>query len=326
MSATIFVAAQAATGTTGSDGLAVFTFSADIDTTNHEILVDRLPQGLSIDYTVTAARQVTFVAPSIPVTGARIWLRNGVVGTSATTALPAWDTVAEIVSDTAIELGLISTALTDPYASTDPNILQLLALLKSGGRKLARMRGWTHLQKEYTFATVASTATYALPSDFKDMIPQTGWNRTTVWPTDPISPQRWQYLKAVPVTSTLYVEFRQQGGQIVITPTPTSAQTIAYEYLSTSWVKPTGQTTPTSDMTAVATDVVCFDNLLAVTMLKVAYLRAKKMDYSAEQEDYESALAQAKSADATAPVLDLSGSSETPLLGYYNLPDTGYGS
>lgn len=241
------------------------------------------------------------------------------------TSLPAWDAVAELISDAGIELGLISAAITDPYASSDPNILQLLALLKSGGRRLARLRDWTCLQKEYTFPTVASTATYALPSDFKNMIPQTGWNRTTVWPTNPVSPQRWQYLQAVPVTSTLYVEFRQKGGDLVITPTPTGVGTIAFEYASTSWVKPSGQTSPTTDLTATNTDVVCFDNLLVVAMLKLAYLRSKKMDYSAEQEEYDSALAQAMSADATGPVLGLNGENETPLLGYYNIPDTGYG-
>jgi hypothetical protein len=72
-------------------------------------------------------------SPSLRCSGKAVWLFNGVSGTSVSTALPAWDTVAEIVSDAAIELGLISAAISDPFASTDPNILQLIGLLKSGG-------------------------------------------------------------------------------------------------------------------------------------------------------------------------------------------------
>jgi hypothetical protein len=98
MAAAPLVALQTATGTTGSDGLAIFTFAADIDTTNHEIVVAGLRRGSGIDYTVTGARQITFIAPNIPIAADPIWLFNGVSGTSISTALPGWDTVAEIVS------------------------------------------------------------------------------------------------------------------------------------------------------------------------------------------------------------------------------------
>src|SRR3954468_3046330 len=134
MAAAPLVALETATGTTGSDGLTDFTFSADIDLANHEMVVAGLRRGCGIDYTVPSARVARFIAPNIPIAADPIWLFNGVSGTSIATALPGWDTVAEIVSDTAIELGLISAPIADPFASTDPNILQLLGLLKSGGR------------------------------------------------------------------------------------------------------------------------------------------------------------------------------------------------
>lgn len=326
MAAIPLVAIGTPTGTTGSDGLAVFTFAADIDTSNHQIFVDRLIQRDGADYTVTGARQVTFVAPNIPLLGAAIWLYNGVSGITIGTSLPAWDTVAEIVSDAAIELGLRSTAMSDPFASTDPNILQLIALLKSGGRRLAREYAWTHLQSEYTFSTVASTAAYALPSDFRAMIPQTHWNRTTQWPLlGPTSPQRWQYLQAL-TGNVIYAEFRSLGGQIKLTPTPSATQSIAFEYLSSYWVKPTGQTAPTADQPTVATDTVCFDPLLAVSMLRLAFKKAKGMDTSGEQQDYDDALSKVMGEDAPAPVLQVSGGLEYHLVDGMNLPGTGWGS
>ena len=87
MASTPLVAIEAPTGTTGSDGLATFTFGADIDPVNNRIVVDRMEHGNTIDYTVTATRQITFIAPSIPVLGAQIWLFNGVAGVSTGAAL-----------------------------------------------------------------------------------------------------------------------------------------------------------------------------------------------------------------------------------------------
>jgi len=320
------VAVETATGTDGTDGLAVFTFPADIDTSNHLIAVDRLPQGDGIDYTVTGAREITFVSGSIPLAGALIWLWNGVTGVSIGTSLPAWDTVAEIVSDAAIELGLISAPIANPFASTDPNILRLLALLKSGGRRLAKEREWTHLQKEYSFTTVNGTATYALPSDFRAMIPQTGWNRDTQWPLmGPTSPQRWQYLQAV-TSIGIWVEFRPVGGQLKLTPTPTSAQEIAFEYLTTYWIMATGSTAPTSDLPAVASDIVCFDPALAVAMLRLAFKKAAGFDTASEQQDFDDLLAKAKDEDGVAPILNLSRAlPEIHMLDACNIPDTGFG-
>jgi hypothetical protein len=241
-------------------------------------------------------------------------------------ALPAWATVATVVSDAATELGLVSADISDPYASSDPNILQLLRLLKSGGRELLRMRDWTHLVNEYTFSTVASTASYALPSDFRKMIPQSGWDRSTLLPmSGPVSSQVWQYREAITVTASILVEFRLWQGLMYLTPTPTSVETIAYEYLSTYWVATASNTLPTLDAPTASTNVVCFDPNLAMRKLKLDFLKAKGFDTSAALMDFESSLQSALGADATATVLSLNGSEEVPLIDAGNVPDTGYG-
>jgi hypothetical protein len=240
--------------------------------------------------------------------------------------LPAWATVATVVSDAAIELGLASADISDPYASTDPNVLQLVRLLKSGGRELLRMRDWSHLVKEYTFPTVASTASYALPSDFRKMIPQSGWDRSTLLPmSGPVSSQVWQYRAAVTVTASILVEFRLWQGLMYLTPTPTSAETIAYEYLSTYWVATASNTLPTLDAPSASTDVICFEPNLVVRKLKLDFRKAKGFDTSAALMDFESSLQSALGADATAPVLSLNGSEGVPLIDVDNVPDTGYG-
>lgn len=323
MASAPLVAIEAATGTTGSDGLAVFTFGADIDKVNHRIVVDRLEQGNTIDYLVTATRQVTFQAGSIPVAGAKVWLFNGVAGVTAVTSLPAWKTVAEIVSDAAIELGLASRDIADPFASTDSNILQLLRLLRSGGRDLTKHRDWHHLQKEFTFSTVVGTNAYALPSDYRSIVDDSEWNRTAQRRLGLVSGQEWQALAARSVANTLTLWFRIWQGQLFLKD-PADAQTIAFEYQSSSWVKPNGQQSPTSETPTAFDDVVCFSSSLAVTRLKRDFRRNKKQESQSEEEDYQAALNDAENEDAQGKTIYLGGrlSGRSRKIDRLNLPDT----
>src|ERR1700686_4639822 len=155
----------------------------------------------------------------------------------------AWPTVASVVNDAATELGLIAADVVDPFASTDPNVLQLLRLLKSGGRELVKWRTWTHLIKEYTFNLAAATQSYAFPADLRSMIDDSGWDRSTRFPLEgPISTEDWQFLQAVPVASNIVYRFRLWQGQLFVTPTPGAGvvDVVAYEYNSSGWGGGTG--------------------------------------------------------------------------------------
>jgi hypothetical protein len=237
-----------------------------------------------------------------------------------------YDSAATIVSDAALELGLVSAAVSDPYASTDPNILQLNALLKSCGREISRSYSWTHLQSEYTFSTANGTASYVLPTDFRTMIPQSGWNRTTQWPLGgPLSPQAWQYTQAVSVVSTVNVLFRPKAGRFYLTPTPTSTVSMAFEYLTYWWASAAAGTVPTEEAPTAATDLVFFDPHLVTRALIHAFKKAKGFDTTSSMADYSAALEMAKGDNAAAPVLSIDGQREYPLLDLDNVPDTGYG-
>lgn len=240
-----------------------------------------------------------------------------------------FDTVVNIVNDAAVELGLLNRqrTLVDPYASSDANIGQLVQLVKSVGRDLRRLKQWTFLQKPYTFLTVSGTQVYALPADFGMMIDQTGWSRTSRYPlTGPASPQEWQYLEAQTSGLALGVVFRPLQGQLELF-NPPDAATIAFEYVSTYWVKPLGQSSPTTDAPSAKSDTLCFDAQLFMRALKLAWLRQKGLDYSTAQDDYERTLEGAMADDTVAaPVLGLNSRSGVRLIDNCNLPDTGYGS
>ena len=57
--------------------------------------------------------------------------------------------------------------------------------------------GWKALIREHTFTTVASTAAYSLPSDFKYFVDETMWDRSNYWQLrGPLTQKEWQNVKS----------------------------------------------------------------------------------------------------------------------------------
>lgn len=241
--------------------------------------------------------------------------------------MPHFDTAANVINSAAKELALVSSAVADPWASTDENILQLTALLTRAGRMLVRARPWSHLVQEYTFSTVNGTASYALPTGFERFRDSTAWNRDTTMPMGgPLNSAQWQAVKAQTSSGMVVRPFRIQGNLLYIYPTPSAAETIAYEYVSRYWVMPTGQTSPTTDEATATTDTIWLDEPLVVAALKLAFRRAKGFDTTAAQAEFDEVYSAAAGGDGAAPVLHLTSPSGVVLLSDANVPDTGYGS
>jgi hypothetical protein len=239
----------------------------------------------------------------------------------------AFDTADNLINDAAVELGLITSNLADPFDSTNPALIQLCRLGKRVGQTLLRSHQWTHLQKTHTFSTANGTAAYALPADFGRLLDQTTWNRTDQLPLGgPASAQQWQMMKAQTTVGTVLMPFRIVGNQLEFYPVPTAIETIAYEYQSTYWVKETGQSNPNTETLDDGTDTVHFDRLLFVCELKNEWNRAKGLASEATQADRDRAYAMATGADGAAPRLRLGGGQGVRLLDWRNVPDTGYGS
>ena len=150
-----------------------------------------------------------------------------------------WPTAQEVVTQAALELGLSSSlAVADPFASLDPNILQLVAFLNRGGLELVDEHDWSHLRQEWAFNTVAGVQQYQLPPDFRDMVDQTGWNRSSRLPMAPLSAQQWAYLKARNTGVVFNVLFRPMDGVISLFPdASTQTLNLAFEYKSDFWVQ-----------------------------------------------------------------------------------------
>lgn len=197
-----------------------------------------------------------------------------------------------------------------------------LSLLNRLGRRLSLLHDWQDLQVEYTFATVASTASYSLPSDFRKFALLTQWDRTNYRRMQgPTTPATWQYIKSSSlVTETIDRYFRLFSGNFHIYPTPTAVETIGYEYYSKNWCTDSGGTGKAAF--TLDDDLAVLDDELLITGLKAAFLQEKG-------EPFEMAMAaHVQYRDA---LLGIDNGPRMIRFGQHprddmNLPESGYGT
>lgn len=223
---------------------------------------------------------------------------------------------------TIIQKACSRLAITVPgavFSSTDDQVIQLRHLMNQEGDELTRMHPWTALQTETTFVTVAAALqTSAIPSDFAWYINDTMWNRTTDQKIlGPFTAAQWQQEQAV-ATGAIYPTFRFRGGEILITPTPTAGQTVAYEYVSANWAETSGGS-GLSAMTA-DTDVPLLDDRLIILGITWRFLQSKGLDYAEAFRTYQLECGKAISRDGGRKSFYIGGASFTPYY-YANIPD-----
>lgn len=240
--------------------------------------------------------------------------------------MPQYATANTLLSRAAIELGLISTPLVNAYSNSDANIIQLRYLLNTIGERLVRKYQWSHLKQLGQVVPVVDQTTYNLPSDFHRLVNQTGWDRTAREPfAGPLTSQNWQAWIGSGITSLIRPVFRIWQGQFEFMQAPTAQLT--FEYISRNWVVSDGSSERDDFEATDKDDTPQFDTPLLVAALKMEFRKAKRLEYSAEAQDFQDALDLALGADGGAPVLSLTGSDFSPrLIDAWNAPDTGYGS
>lgn len=217
-------------------------------------------------------------------------------------------TAADIITDAARTLGIVSADISDPYASSNASVLLLTSLLNEAGRELVQEAEWQLLTVHTgSITTVNGTASYALPTSpiFDRLVEGTLWDQTEDLPGLPISARQYQALLArsdSPASSFLYL---LNGTKLYVYPTPTSTRSLAFSYVTAYWAG--GTTEPTADEATAASDKIWFDRKLITSLLKLKFLNASGLPSTAAQLDYDRALANAKSSDGTAPTLHLAG-------------------
>lgn len=239
-------------------------------------------------------------------------------------------TLLAIIVDAVSQIGNIAIP-TAVYSNTDETVVRMLALSNREGRDLARAANWTILQKLYTFPTVASTAEYALPSDFDRLLPDTEWNRSTYQPImGPLGPEQWQVLKSGLIGSgvvgqryRIYKSESTNSRTFRIDPTPSAVETLAFEYISTNWCASSGGTGQSA--WAADTDVNILDRDLLTLGLIVRFKRAVGLEYASEADEYAQIFARTKAQDRPSPTISMIPRPGVRLLDVSNVPEMGFG-
>jgi hypothetical protein len=237
--------------------------------------------------------------------------------------------VNDLLNRVAAEVGL--TPVADPWADQSQHFQQMRFLLQTAGEELTLAHPWEWQVASYQVTTAAlDTGNYDLPTDFLQMIDQTGWERSQNVPLfGPLSAQDWTYLLGRDlVSSTIYASFRLKDGLFSIFPQPPPAGLdINFEYQSQNWVSD-GQPTPVlSDTVTLGSETILFDRTLITRMLKLKWLESKGFDTTKPQDDFNIVFGSITGKDKGAEILSAGRNSRTfPYLdSRYNTPDKGYG-
>jgi len=174
-------------------------------------------------------------------------------------------------------------------------------------------------------SVVCAQTAYDLPADFETITDRTQWDKSKHWEMlGPEDAQQWQWLKSGYISTGPRVRWRILDGQFQIWPIMNTQEYLGWEYRSKGWARSVNGTVQNS-FTA-DTDTTVLDDRIMVLYTKLKYFQIKAFDTTALTQDYQRYLTIAKANDKGAPNLSFAPYPSKVLIGYANIPDTGYGS
>jgi hypothetical protein len=170
-----------------------------------------------------------------------------------------------------------------------------------------------------------SKTIYPLPPDYETITDNTHWDKTKHWQMlGPVSAQQWQWLKSGYISTGPRVRWRILGNQFEIWPPYSTLEYLGFEYRSKGWARSAANAVKNS-FTA-DTDTSVLDDAIIVLLTKLKYFQIKSFDTTALQQDYQRYLSIAKANDKGSATLSFAPAPSAVLIGWANIPDTGYGS
>jgi hypothetical protein len=178
----------------------------------------------------------------------------------------------------------------------------------------------------YTGATITfEKVMYALPSDYESAVPRTMWDLSKHWEMlGPESPQQWEWLLSGFISTGPRIRWRLLGKYFQIWPGVSTNELLGYEYRSNGWALSSTGTVKTSF--TVDTDTCIYPDRLMVLATKLKYFEAKGFDTTAMFRNYLEEFEIVRAQDMSAANLSFAPRPGTVLIGYDNIPDTGYGT
>ena len=170
-----------------------------------------------------------------------------------------------------------------------------------------------------------SQTIYNLPPDFETITDRTQWDKTKHWEMlGPEDAQQWQWLKSGYISTGPRMRWRILGNTFQVWPPMTTQEYLGFEYRSKGWARSASGDVKNSF--TQDSDTTVFDDRIMVLYTKLKYFQIKSFDTTALTQDYQRYLSIAKANDKGAPNLSFAPYPTKVLIGWANIPDTGYGS
>jgi len=170
-----------------------------------------------------------------------------------------------------------------------------------------------------------SKTKYALPPDFETITDNTHWDKTKHWQMlGPEDAQQWQWLKSGYISTGPRIRWRILGNKFQIWPPYNTQEYLGFEYRSKGWAR--SATGEVKNSFTADSDTTVLDDAVIALLTKLKYFQIKSFDTTSLQQDYTRYLNVAKANDKGSATLSFAPYPSKVLIGYANIPDTGYGS
>jgi hypothetical protein len=221
-----------------------------------------------------------------------------------------------------VEPGVDITAVDRQWQVTGNNINQDTNVVSVSGQTITISQ---QASGTGTGAIVLSQIAYTLPPDFERITNRTQWDKTKRWESlGPEDAQQWQWLKSGYISTGPRIRWRILDNQYQIWPPMNTQEYLGWEYKSKGWARSAAGVVKNS-FTA-DNDTTVLDDRLIVLSTKLKYFQIKSFDTTSLQQDYMRYLNVCKAQDKGAPNLSFAPYPAKVLIGYGNIPDTGYGT
>jgi len=186
------------------------------------------------------------------------------------------------------------------------------------------------VNQDFSASAVGATAyfqkiKYSLPSDYESLVPRTMWDKSKHWEMlGPEDAQQWEWLLSGYISTGPRIRWRLLGAYFQIWPGMSTAEYLGFEYRSKGWAAAADGTVKNSF--TVDTDTCIYPDRLMVNATKLKYFEAKGFDTTAMMRNYLTEMEAAKALDMSSANLSLAPRPGTVLIGYDNIPDSGYGT
>lgn len=193
--------------------------------------------------------------------------------------------------------------------------------LNDGGNPQANVNFISYATSTFTFQKVK----YAMPTDYDATIPRTHWDKSKRWEMlGPEDAQQWEWLLSGYISTGPRIRWRIFQGKFQIWPGISYNELLGFEYRSKAWAEGADGTAKNS-FTA-DTDTCIYPDRLMVLGTKLKYFEAKGFDTTAMYRDYLSELETSIAQNTSAANLSFAPRPGTVLIGYDNIPDSGFGN